>query len=390
MKSLKNFGISVGVSVVIFGLVALLMMKFITGAMLGVFNEKDDGPDIVTPSTDGTGDTTPGTNLSPEGANVQGASFAMLFIGINDISENCDEYFPEAGDIDSIIKENKDIGLLEKYNRYKNVGSIVLMRADKERGEYTFTSISPLTAVSSNAGTQPLGDVYVMQGRDHFIECVEALTGIRIDKYIAAKASDMEKITNETGAVSCSVPCDIYAAGFDYLSAAQKNVVEDRNKLIKAAIAKVKEGEGKKKLEDMLVDVELVLERGTKNVSKNSAAVMMFADYSDGAGDEMALSETFAKGLMSNLSKMSQSKLTELLAKIGEYLDTNVDAGFITDNYGMISAYRSFSQTTLSLPGTFESAEDPAASRFVPDYDKSIAAFLDYRKIPAQSADNNK
>lgn len=371
----------------IFGLVALFMMKFITGAMLGVFDEDANDPNIVTPSTEGTGETTPGTNISPVGVNVQGASFAMLFIGINDISENCDEYFPDAGSIDDAIKENKDIGLLEKYNRYKSAGSIVLMRADKERGEYTFTSISPLTMVSSNAGTQRLGDVYVMQGRDHFIECVEALTGIRIDKYVAAKASDMEKITTEIGAVSCSVPCDIYSCGFDYLSAAQKNVVEDRNKLIKAAIDKVKDNDEKKKLEDMLVDVELVLERGTKNVSKSSAAVMMFADYSDGASDELALAETFAKGLMANLSKMSQSKLTELLAKTGEYLDTNVDAGFITDNYGMISEYKSFSQTTISLPGTFESADDPAAARFVPDYDKSISAFLDYRKIPAQSAD---
>ena len=371
----------------IFGLVAFLMMKFITGAMLGVFNEDSDDPNIVNPSTEGTGETTPETTLSSLGVNVKGTSFAMLFIGINDISENCDEYFPDSNDIDNAIKENKDIGLLEKYNRYKSVGSIVLMRADKERGEYTFTSISPLTMVSTNVGTQRLGDVYVMQGKDHFIECIEALTGIRIDRYVAAKASDMEKITTETGAVSCSVPCDIYACGYDYFSASQKNAVEERNKLIKAAMDKVTDKDEKKKLEDMLCDVELVLERGTKNISKNSAAVMMFADYSDGASDEMALAETFAKGLMSNLSKMSESKLTELLAKTGEYLDTNVDSGFITDNYGLISGYKSFSQTTLSLPGTFESAEDPSAARFVPDYDKSIAAFLDYRKISAQTAD---
>jgi hypothetical protein len=383
VRSLKNYGISVGVSIVIFGLVAFFMLKFITGAMLGVFDDDSDDFDVAAPSTEVSGDASPDTSVSSVGADVQGTSFAMLFIGINDISDSCDEYFPDSSGIDAAIKDSGDLGLLEKYNRYKSVGSIVLMRADKERGEYTFTSVSPITMVSTDSGTQRLGDVYIMQGRDQFIQCIEALTGISIDRYIAAKASDMEKIVTETGAVSCSIPCDIYACGYDYFSTAQKNKVDEQNKLIKAAMEKTSDSDEKKELEESLVDVELVLERGTKNVSKSAAAVMMFADYSDGVSDELALSETFAKGLMSNLSKMSQSNLTELLTKIGEYLDTNVDSGFITDNYGLISEYKNFDKTTLSLPGSFESSDDPYAASFVPDYDKAIAAFLDYRKLPA-------
>lgn len=88
--------------------------------------------------------------------------------------------------------------------------SIVLVNVNKKSEKFTVSSIPAYLKI--NIGTETvkkdeyLGDLLIKKGRDYFLDKVEAITGLNIDYYAFVSTSDFVKVINEIGGIEYNVP----------------------------------------------------------------------------------------------------------------------------------------------------------------------------------------
>ncbi len=376
LSGLKHFGLTFAVSLIIFGLVSIPVFNYVSGAVVSLFSYEEDELNNIIKNQTGSdtinGDA--GTVADPQYADITGNSFTMLLVATDYRPDVYNDYYPTQATIEDFIDANSDgeWGIMGGTYRRPSASGIILIRADKERGEYTTTPIPAITKINTSAGSFMLGEAYYLFGEEFFVSKIEAMTGIHIDRYAIAKAVDVPDILAQFGAVSCDVPCDIYTDGTEYFSEADKAIRE-------AAEAESAETDADGETVPAII-IDKYLERGGNTVTETSEGLLIFHDYTDGIVYENSISESFAKGLLANIASMSESKLISAFNKISAKLEaTNITGETLKVDSGMLSAYARFVKTPLTFPGNYISAEVSGKPYYNPSLSESLKKFSEYR-----------
>lgn len=173
MQSLRNFFITFGISLVVFGILAW----FIWGKVVSNDVPDDNEPVIQVESNDVV------NNIQPdESQTLLGDSFTAVLCCYDDTVGRAD--------------------------------SIVLVTVDKNKESFSVCPIPSYLKVDLGTETVKkevyLGDILVNNGKNFFLQKLEALTGLNVDYYAFISNSDFVRMVNEIGGIEFDVPMNMY------------------------------------------------------------------------------------------------------------------------------------------------------------------------------------
>lgn len=374
MKNLKNFGITLAVSLAVLGIAALFACGFVADAVTGIFDNRNKNLDDILNSNDSS------VTTSEEGDDrfsreLNGASFTWLWVVSDYRPEQIDNYFPDASAVKNMSED--EFGILGESYSFKEAVSIIVIRADVKKREYVVMNIPPQSKVSTPSGDMTLGMVYAVYGMDYFNGKITAMTGLKTDYYSVLNSTDLASLANAAGSINCKIPCDIYYDG-------KGNYVSDpeKGKKVETTSEKDKDKETEETTEDESTkdyEKELDKSEGSKLAAKLSAA-LLYKDLSDGLDDENTIALSFADGLMQNLSDASEGSMRSMLSALkSKFEHTNLDENAISANAEVIRAYTWFNVQTKTYPGKFVSAKGTSGAYYNPNIDEAVSFFYDYR-----------
>ncbi len=374
LSALKNFAITFLISALVFGGVAYFVTQFLTETITGIFDSESSELDsILTPST-GTPDNnpadtgTPDTTADPEDTDavdfLSGESFNMLFIVTDHQPELFDDYYPDKEELDRMESDptTPATGILGADYRRTRAISVLLLRVDKERREFTYTVFPAITRVSTSSGEHALADVYHLYGCDYIIDTVSAMTGLSVDHYFLINITEMNELINRMGGFSLYMTTDLYYNGI--VATAEKPAEEDANTL------------------------PLLYRIGQNSVDGSGMhALMVWEDYST----EEAMTkrnELLANILMEILDKltgMPQAEFTSYYDRICEeaLADTTFTPKDLVAQMELLRAMHSedFAIKTVDYPGRYVPADGATDAYFAADLNRGTALFKNYRKV---------
>lgn len=351
LKSLKVFGIAFLISSVILGIAAVILMGSLDDVLTGSFNKHDS--EIADILNGGTDDTDNKGNSSQQAKNdltdIPGSSFSLLAV--------MTDYRPDVYDYS--MKDKDGVGIFQDGVKRYGAAKICVVKCSKESGRFVFIPISPLTRVSTAAGNERLYDVYTDYGIDYLKAKIEAVTGIAIDRYVVINCNSMSALTSSVGAVWCTVPCDIYSDGKEYVSDAG----------VKAA-----------KKKDPKAVYDLFLEKCDDYIGPSSMGLLLFKDYSNGIEDELTISAMYMRGIFANLAKFPTESLGSYWGNIAAcVLSTDVDSDFVTSHAELVSAYTERIAKTEKVIGVFRTSGDDGEPYFDLDQSRTVDNLTEYR-----------
>lgn len=360
IRNLRNFGITLGISFVILGIVAIFASRFVANTVCGVFtgDGAKDLSEVLTPvETTGASGEELDERFTRE---LTGSSFTWLMVVTDKRPSVYDNYFPEKDEIEDIDEEDA-FGLLGKDYRYIGAAGIVLVHANVDLREYTVMAIPSITRVETGSGEYNLSEIYSYFGIDYLKAKVEGLTGMTVDQYTVLNCTDLVSLANVIGGIDCKIPVDIYSNGSLYVSKPPEKSDTEEDKDAPA--------------------YELELEKS--DVTKLSAkleAALLYHDYADGVDDEMTILQSFAQGVLKNLSKSSESGLLTYYEGLkNKFRESSLDQAVVKDAAEVVQAYSWLEVQTLAYPGRFVPAKGSQGAYFNPDVEGAVQYFYKYR-----------
>ncbi len=350
LKSLKNFGIAFAISAILISIAAMIIMGSIDDVLTGSFSKKDNDISDILNSGDeenGSGGVLPsGDNaLTPK----NGKSFSILCI--------MTDYRPDVYDYD--LKTDAKVGIFQNGIKRTGAAKICLIKCSKETGRYLVVPFSPLTKVGTGDGYERLYDVYTDYGIDYFKAKIEAMTGIAVDRYAVINCDDISSFVSAIGAVWCSVPCDIYSDGKEYVSAAT------------AEAAKAKDKNSK---------YERFLEKCDDFIGPSSMGLLLYRDYTKGLEEELSITDSYMRGIMQNFSKFPSESLGSYWENMKwTFKYTDIDSDFMNSHLELIAAYTDELVKTVKPVGVFKSNGDNGEPVFELDQARTVEALANYR-----------
>ncbi|MBQ4067084.1 MAG: LCP family protein [Clostridia bacterium] len=379
MKNLRNFGIIFAVSLVVLGIIALFACGYVADTVCSIFT--DDGEDldkILKPDAETT-------SIGNEGEddrftrNINGESFTWLMVVSDYRPSVFDNYYPQsADDVDGL----KDFGILDDEYKFIEATSIVLVHANVEAREYIVMSIPSATKVSTPAGDNTLGKIYSMSGMETLAGEVSSITGMDIDYYSVIHSSNLEAVANTVGSIECNIPVDIAFDGKNYVSLPpellDENTTEEEETTEKKETSD-EDGETES-TEPETTYVKALDKADSVNLAKKLPAALLYYDDTNGIDDEMLILQSFANGLLTNLSDKSDGDLTSAFSSINKKLvKTNITKDDVLAHTEVIRAYSWFKVQIINYHGKFVSSRGGRDGFFNPDTDAAISFFADYR-----------
>lgn len=381
MKNLRNFGITLAVSLVILAIAALFACSFVADTVSGIFvGGSKNLDDILNPIETGDTDKDKNDRLSRE---ITGESFTWLWAVSDYRPDDFDNYYPSSA---SDIKSMKDFGILGSDYRFPEATNIVLMHADVKTREYLITVIPSATRISSPAGDISLGKVYALGGIEELSEKVSIMTGLNIDYYTVMHSTDLSKLANTIGSIEMNLPVDIYTDGKNYVSAPKETDTTDEESSTSAKES-TKATEKDTSTSDSTDDEETTvtytneLERADSvKLAKKLMAALLYYDDSDGITDEMTIMQSFVRGVMANISACSDSELTAMLNGLDKsFVSNNVTTNAVILSGEVIRAYTWFDVSVTTYPGKFVAKRGNSDAYYKPDVDEGVSMFYKYR-----------
>ena len=375
LSAFKNFAITFLISALVFGGAAYFATRFLTETITGIFDaESSELDDILSPSmSDTSADTdTPDSTANPDDTTyadvIGGESFNMLFIVTDYQPELFDDYYP---DKDALNQMENDptvgaTGILGAKYRHTRAISVLLLRVDKERQEFTYTVFPAITRVSTSSGNHTMADLYHLYGSDYIIDTVSAMTGLSVDHHFLVNITEMSDLINRMGGFSLYMTTDLYYNGV--VATAEKPSDADANTL------------------------PLLYRIGQNSVDGSGMhALMVWEDYSS-AEAMTKRNELLANILMEILDKltgMPQAEFTAYYDRVCEdaLADTTFTPKDLVAQMELLRAMHSeeFTVKTVDYPGRYVAATETADAYFAADLDRGFALFKNYRKVTASA-----
>ena len=383
MKNLKNFGIIFAISFVILGIIAIFACGYVADTVAGIFESDGEDLDHILNS-----DPNETTGIGNEGEDdrltrkLNGESFTWLLV-VSDYRPNVfDNYYPQsAGAVDKI---KKDFKILDAEYKFVEATSIVIIRADVETREYIVMTVPTATKADTPSGKHTLGEIYALSGAETLAAEVGSMTGLPIDYYSVIHSTDLPAVANTVGSIECNIPVDIAFDGKNYVTAPEEETT-NKDTAEKETTAKKDKDKDKDKDEKETTEAETTytteLDRSSSvNLAKKLPAALLYYDDTDGIDDEMLILQSFANGLMKNLSDMSDSNLTSAFTGISSKLvSTNIKKDDVLAHTEVIRGYEWFKIQTLTYPGKFVPGKQGREGYYNPDINAAISFFANYR-----------
>ena len=193
MSAVRNFVITLLMSLLIFGLAAYGVLQFASSA----FGLGSGGGNVPSQSEDTTSDELPPPPEILEGIN--GESMTVLFIGTDYLPNEYNDYEYADKTPDGFDGETREI----------DTDTIILVRINKETGECIFCPIPAITEVKIDGHSSTLKKLYSRKGVDALCQQITVLTGLPIDFYASVTIDSLKSIINDLGGIEFYVPEDM-------------------------------------------------------------------------------------------------------------------------------------------------------------------------------------
>lgn len=219
LSALKNFGVTFLIAALLFGVLAYFATGFVTSTMNSIMTDEEDelseimqnedNRNLAGEQTDRTDEEQTGDEKVPEGE-----SFSFLIITTDYRPDLYDNYMPTLEHMYNTdwnsISASDTRGCLSGEYREPGASSIILVRVDKESGQYTYTYFSPETQVYTTTGYHTFSEVYGFYGKQTLAEHIHVMTGINIKYTILLNAYNFDEFVELCGTPTINLQKDIY------------------------------------------------------------------------------------------------------------------------------------------------------------------------------------
>lgn len=377
MRNLRNFGITFAISLVVLGIVAIFAAKYVAGAVTDIFNtnDKDINEILVTPEDTSSQDGTQDDKFSKP---LEGETFTWLMVVYDKRTSVYDDYYPSASNIEKV--EGAGEGLLGEDYRLVEAKAVAVVHANVQTRDYIIMTIPTITKVETGTGDYTIGEIYGVYGIDFLCEKVSTMIGLDIDYYTVMNAIDLPSLATSIGAVTCELPLPIGFDGKEYVTFVEES--EDTTAEDTTAEAVPADETDKKEPEEteppVVITNELDAAKSVK-LSKKLGVALLYSDYSDGIDQEMTILTSFVNGVLNNISNSSDNALQNIIRGLESKMKTNIIAQDIAKNGDVIRAYSWMGKQTYVYPGRFVSASANKEAFYMPDTNKAMEIFYNFR-----------
>jgi len=366
----------------VLGVIALFATGYVADTVCAIFEEKGDDLDklLVNDPADTTG-------IGNEGVDdrltrpLNGESFTWLMIVSDYRPTVFDNYYPSS---EKEIDKLEDFGILDDEYKFIEATSIVLIRADVKTREYIVMTLPAATRVDTPFGDVTLGELYAIKGGEALSKKVEAMTGLGVDYYSVMHSSELSNVANMIGSIECNIPVDIAYDGKNYVSLPE-DFDDTTTKTKDTTKADKDKDKDKDKKDEETTEAETTyvseIDRASGvKLAKKLMAALLYYDDTDGIDDEMLILQSFANGLMLNLSDDSDGSLTQEFTSLEKKMvKTNITKDDVLAHSEVIRGYSWFKIQTLTYPGKFIIGKGGREGFYNPDIDAAISYFANYR-----------
>ncbi|MBQ2767590.1 MAG: LCP family protein [Clostridia bacterium] len=383
LSALKNYAITFLIAAIIFSLIAFAVVQIIMDSLEDSFFVTPDDPSITLDPALTT--TEPPATESAEPLN--GSSFNILLIGVDYAPNRFYDYDPEliealtpqteAAADDSSLTTNApetiappasitvadettalDTGILMPdgslyfeggffSDDYRTVqtDTLILLRVDKERRQFTFTAFPPEMLLTIEGREMMLCDVFAEYGLDFLLRKINAMTGLLIDRYAIVNIDQFPQIIDTLGGITYNVPCDM-------------------------------------KYDDYKGNLHIDLKAGMQPMDGEAVLHMLrFNSYTEPNQSRIKTAINFMRTLLQKMTDLSYlPKAPELYSQLCNLFITNFTAQDLTVNLDLIFKYGEYQLLELSFPGSY-STDAEGERVFTPNLERALEYFSEYKRI---------
>jgi LCP family protein required for cell wall assembly len=247
---------------------------------------------------------------------------------------------------DGIIAEDGSLiftgGFYNINYRIIETDALILLRADKERGQFTYTVFPTDAYVDMNGRYIPLSDVYGRYGLNTLMDKVYAMTGITIDNYALVTMDNFPKLVDTLGGITYAVPCDM-----NYT--------------------------------DLTGGISINLKAGLQRLDgKGVLDLLMFDSYTDGGSRGKTTSDLFRKFISTFISITNYNRAPAVFAELHKTVDTDFSVNDFKNNIDIIFK---FAQNNRELSVVTKNMTVGSDKLIVIDETKTCDLFANYKRI---------
>ena len=329
MSAVRNFIITLLISLLIFGLVAFGVLQFADSAFKPGDNNNGDSGNAGGETTTGQTDLPP----PPDGFDaIKGESMTALFIGTDYLPDVYFDYEYAGERPDGFDGEIREI----------ETDTIILARINKETGEAIFCAIPAITEITINGHSTTLEKLYFKKGINALREQVTALTGLPIDFHAIVTLDGLSYIVDDLGGIEFHVPVNMNYVDLDQ-------------------------------------QIEIDLKAGTQTLDgKNATDMLRYWSYTDEDVSRRRVGCNFLKALIKKvMTDIPMSDAASAYLKYRDYISTDLTLNKLNEHADLIFAYPKLTIKDYTYPGTTSGTGLDAV--FKPNTSKAIEFFEVYK-----------
>ncbi len=387
LSAFKNYAITFLIAAVIFSLIAFFVVEIIMFSI---------GESFFTRPTQTPGETTnPPETLEPADTTrpkdpLNGSSFNILLIGVDYSPSLFSNYDPDLVDsmtpetepettepaitteIPDIVAPPADITVAEDttaapppdtgtlmpdgslyfeggfgdyHFRDVQTDTILLLRVDKERTQFTFTAFPPEMLLTIEGREIMLRDVFAEYGLDFLMRKINALTGLPVDRYALVNLDQFPEIVDTLDGITYNVPCRMH-------------------------------------YDDYKGNLHINLTAGIQPLNGQQALDMLrFNQYTDPNQSRVKTAVGFIRAMLQKMTNTAYlPQVPELYAQVKNMIKTDFTADDLSANLDLIFKYGEYQLAELAFPGSYVKTAD-GTSVFKPNLTMALDYFDDYRRI---------
>lgn len=333
VSALKNFGITFGVSIIIFGLLAYFVSGFLIDGMglAGGFLEPESIE--TTPTTVG-GDETTGDESTVDFSAFPGHSFTALLVGT--------DYQPGVLSDYDLSAQNKNATGFPQKERIISADTVFVLHLNKEKGKIVYCSLPSNMKVTVDGLPMKLSEAYCKLGIDYFKDKVASLIGMNIDYYAITSIPNMAKLVDSIEGLNLNVP-------------------------------------QKMSYSDPLQNLTIELNAGEQTLyGAKTLQLLRFNNYTTEGCSRESTAVNVVKAMLSKLTSASYyNQAGSLMSRMLAYVDTNFTDTDLADNLELIFAYSDFVTVDYEYPGS--AVELDGTTYFEPSSQSARNFFFEYK-----------
>lgn len=331
LRSIRNFIITLLISGAIFGIAAYYSSALLVECLGPMF-----GISVNNHIIDNDNDDSDNNSNDNDIQNKISSSFSMLVINTNYKPSKSQEY--SNYDVDRYPLNEKQTIYTPDSKDAKRIEAtdFVIIRANSDKNEFSFTYIPACLVVSIKGKELTLNEVYRDLGVSFLCKKISAITGFEIDSYSIYDIEDVAYIIEYIDGVPYNVPIDI------------------------------KQGNN------------ILLSKGQQNITGNDAQLLLeYQGYANTSQRSQMLVPLIKKIMAKTTNKIYKIDIEALHRSSANKVDTTMTANNISSLSALLYSYTTTTVQDISYPGNYKNSDKGIV--FIPNISSAINKFIKYR-----------